>query len=269
MNILFCGDIVGRSGRDVLKEQLPLLKEKYAIDFTIVNGENAAGGFGLTDKICKELFGAGIDVITSGNHMWDKREVMPYIDQEVRLLRPANFPKNNPGRGYHIYRQQTGQSILVINLMGQVFMPPTNDPFEVVEEILAHHQLGRDMDFALVDFHAQAESEKQSMGVFCDGKVTAVLGTHTHVPTADYRILNEGTAYQTDVGMCGDYQSIIGMDREEPLKRFRQKVRYKSFSTANGEGTVRGIVIEADDKTGLAKKIIPIEVGQPIYQERV
>src|SRR4029079_1517056 len=217
MRVLFCGDIVVRAGRDVVIREVPLLRQKQAIDFVIVNGENAAAGFGITARICADLHQAGVDCITTGNHVWDQKEIISYIAQDKRLLRPVNCPPGTPGWGRNLFETVKRKKVLVINVMLRLFMDALDDPFRAVDEELARHVLGRTADFILVDMHGEASSEKQVLGHHLDGRVRAVLGTHTHVPSADCWILPRGSAYQTDVGMCGDYDSIIGMKKETAM----------------------------------------------------
>lgn len=232
-----------------------------ALDFIVVNGENAAGGFGITDKIAKELLDAGVDCITTGNHAWDQRQVIPFMDEEPRLLRPLNYPKGTPGRGIGIYDARNGARVLVINAMGRVFMDPLEDPFAAVDMALAQAPLGQDVDFALVDFHGEATSEKMAMGRFVDGRASLCVGTHSHVPTADAQVLDGGTAYQTDAGMCGDYNSVIGMDPAEPLQRFTKKISNGRMSAAHGPATLCGVVVTSDPATGLAQSVEPLRLG--------
>ncbi len=266
MRLLFLGDVVGRAGRTAVYENLPDLKEKLATDFVIVNGENAAGGFGITDKICAELYAAGADVITTGNHVWDKREILDYIADDPKLLRPQNFPKDVPGTGIGTYEAGNGARVMVINVMGRIFMAPLDDPFAAVEQALAEHRLGETADIIVVDFHGEATSEKNAMGYFADGRASLVIGTHSHVPTGDHRILPGGTAYQTDAGMCGDYDSIIGMEKDEPLYRFTRGLPGGRFEAASGDATVCGVLVDIDDKTGLAAAIDPVRVGGHLGQ---
>ena len=262
MKILFLGDMVGRSGREAVFTNLPGLVENLKADFVIVNGENAAGGFGITEEIFNQTLEAGADVVTTGNHVFDQREALGVADREDRFLRPANFPAGTPGRGSFVYEARNGARIVVMNIMGRVFMhPDLDDPFASVEEKLDGLELRRDADAIFVDFHAEATSEKQCFAHYVDGRVSAVAGTHTHVPTADYQVLNGGTAYISDVGMCGDYNSSLGMDKEEPINRFVTKVPRGRFEPAMGEATVCGVGIVVDDDTGLAKSIAPLRVG--------
>ncbi len=256
MKILFCGDVVGRAGRDVVVKELPRMKRDLALDFIIVNGDNAAGGFGITPAITKDFFAAGADVVTGGDHVWDQKELIPMLATEKRLLRPHNFPKQNPGKGCEIFTSISGKKIMVIHLLGQVFHKEhTACPFAMADELLTGHKLGVNMDAIIVDFHAEATSEKTAMGQYLDGRVSCVVGSHTHVPTADARILKKGTAYQTDAGMCGDYDSVIGFDARVPIERFLNKVGKTKLEPANGNGTLCGLLVETNDKTGLAVKV--------------
>lgn len=261
MKILFCGDLVGRSGREVVLAHVPRLRAALGLDFVVANGENAAGGFGITEKICTELFDVGIDVITGGNHSWDQREALSFIEREPRLLRPENFPAGTPGRGVGVFPAGGGRKVLVVNLMGRLFMDPLDDPFACVDRVLARFRLGASVDAVLLDFHAEATSEKMAMGHYVDGRVSLCVGTHTHVPTADTMILNGGTAYQTDAGMCGDYDSVIGMEKAVPLARFTRKLPTERMAPAMGDGTLCGTLVETDDATGLAVKIAPVRIG--------
>ncbi len=261
MKLLFCGDIVGRPGREAVTGRLPGLRETLALDFVIANGENAAGGFGITAKICDQLFAAGVDAISGGNHSWDQREALGFIDREPRLLRPQNFPAGTPGRGAGVFDVPGGRKILVLNVMGRLFMDPLDDPFACVQRELAKHRLGVTDQAIVVDIHAETTSEKMAMGHFVDGRASLCVGTHTHVPTADAMILPGGTAYQSDAGMCGDYDSVIGMDKAVPLARFTRKLPTERLSVASGEGTLCAVYVEIDDKTGLATKIAPLRAG--------
>lgn len=261
MRILFCGDIVGRSGREVVKAHLPRLRREWAIDFVIANGENAAAGFGITAKICVELFEAGVDAITGGNHSWDQREALAVIGGEPRLLRPHNYPAGTPGRGVAVFDAGRGRKVLVLNVMGRLFMDPLDDPFACVERELAAHRLGRTVQAIVLDVHAEATSEKMAMGHFVDGRVSLCIGTHTHVPTADHMILAGGTAYQSDAGMCGDYDSVIGMEKSVPIARFTRKLPTERLSAATGSGTLCAVFVETDETSGLARQIVPIRIG--------
>ena len=257
MKLLILGDLMGNSGMKALEQNLNKIVKDQNIDFTILNGENAADdGKGITKDIADELFNLGVDVITSGNHIWDKQETIDYIDKENRLLRPANLAEGSPGKGYEIYISKNKKyKIGVINLMGNVFMRKTEDAFQSAKKISKKVVLKKDVDFLVVDFHGEITSEKMAIGHFFDGLSTCVVGTHTHVPTADTRILEKGTAYQTDIGMCGDYNSVIGMNKENSIKKFlKDKDAVKHFP-AEGEGTLSGIIVEANLETGLAKKV--------------
>ena len=260
VRILFVGDIFGRPGREILRDHLADVVATRSIELVIVNGENAAAGFGLTPSLAEEFLALGADVITSGNHVWDRREIVPYIARDPRLLRPVNYPPGTPGRGDGIYPLADGRQVLVVNAMARLFMDAIDDPFAAIERILSAYPLGS-VAAILVDFHGEATSEKTSMGHFCDGRVSAVLGTHSHVPTADHRILAKGTAYITDVGMCGDYDSVIGMQKEAAVSRFTRKMPGERLEVADGEATFCAVMIETDDATGLAKRIAPLRLG--------
>ncbi len=266
MRLLFLGDVVGRSGRVAVVSQLPMLRDRYKLDFIIVNGENAAGGFGINEKIANEFFDAGADVITTGNHAFDQRETLSHIGREDRLLRPANYPEGTPGKGAGLFTAQNGTQVLVVNLMGRVFMQELDCPFQRISRELEACPMGAAADIVFVDMHAEASSEKQAMGYFLDGKVSAVVGTHTHVPTADDRILPQGTAYMSDAGMCGVYDSILGMEKDEPVNRFVTRVNGGRFAPVTGEAAISGVVIHIDQATGLAKNICPLRLGPDIRQ---
>tara|TARA_B100001057_G_scaffold483300_1_gene559823 strand:+ start:339 stop:1145 length:807 start_codon:yes stop_codon:yes gene_type:complete len=263
MNLLILGDVMGASGRKALSNKLPDLIKINKIDFVIVNGENASDdGRGITQEIAEEFFKIGVDVITSGNHIWDKKETTDYIEKEHRLLRPANLVNGSPGKGYKIYLSKNKKfKVGVINLMGNVFMRKTEDVFKKAQEINNKIKLKKDVDFLVVDFHGEITSEKMAAGYLFDGHATCVVGTHTHVPTADTRILDGGTAYQTDIGMCGDYNSVIGMNKENSINRFLKKKDAKSHFPAEGEGTLSGVIVETNFETGLAKKITRLILG--------
>ena len=262
MNILILGDIVGPSGREALIKKLPNLIKKKKLDFVIVNGENAAdSGVGITKKNTEEFFEAGTDVITSGNHIWDEKETMEFISSEKRLLRPENLIKGSPGLGYGIFKSKNNKKIAVINLMGNIFMKKCEDVFETAKKFIQEIKLKKDADFIVVDMHGEITSEKMAMGYLFDGKVTIFVGTHTHVPTSDHRILEKGTAYQTDIGMCGDYNSVIGMNRDNSLKKFFKDPSAIKHYPALGEATISGLMVVADDNTGLAKRVEPIIAG--------
>ena len=263
MNLLILGDIMGVSGRKALFNRLPDLIKTNKIDFVIANGENASDdGKGITKEIAEELFKIGVDVITSGNHIWDKKETTDFIEKEIRILRPANLVNGSPGKGYRIYFSKDKKfKVGVINLMGNVFMRKTEDVFKTAKEICKKLRLKKEVDFLVVDFHGEITSEKMAAGHFFDGRATCVVGTHTHVPTADTRILNGGTAYQTDLGMCGDYNSVIGMNKENSIKRFFKEKDAVSHFPAEGEGTLSGVIVETNFKTGLAEKITRVIYG--------
>ena len=266
MKLLYLGDIVGRTGRKLALEKIPELRKSLKLDFVVINGENAASGFGITGKMCDEFFAAGVDVISTGNHIWDQKETKNHIAGEPRLIRPINFPTGTPGRGSVMVQDTRGRNLLVINVMGQVFMNALDDPFAAVDAELKKYPLGSVAKFILVDIHAEATSEKMGMGHFCDGRASLVVGTHSHIPTADAQIFDGGTAYQTDAGMCGDYNSVIGMDKAEPLQRFTRKMSSGRFSPALGDATLCGVYVETDDKTGLAKRIEPLRLGARLHE---
>jgi metallophosphoesterase (TIGR00282 family) len=255
MNILFLGDVVGRSGRDAVVKHLPKLRSEWQLDFIVVDGDNAAGGFGSTPQTVKDFFAAGADVVTGGDHIWDQKEIVPYLAQEKRLLRPQNFPQQAPGTGHGVFTTASGKKILVLHLLGQVFHKEhTNCPFATADTILESYRLGAGVSAIIVDFHAEATSEKMAMGKHLDGRVSVVVGSHTHVPTNDARVLPKGTAYQTDAGMCGDYDSVIGFDPAGPMERFLTKIPKARMEPASGEATVCGLLVEIDEATGLAKQ---------------
>ena len=255
MRIIFLGDVVGKSGCMALKENLKNIIKDKKIDFVIVNGENAADqGVGITEKISKDLFSYGVNVITTGNHVWDLKETAEYITREKKLLRPFNLPETAPGSGFEIYNLSNGLKIGVLNLMGNIFMKKCEDVFKSSVLFLKNNMLKENFDFLVVDFHGEITSEKMAIGHFFDGKATLVVGTHTHVPTNDVRILENGTAYQTDAGMCGDYNSVIGMNKENSLNKFLKKEAVKHFP-AIGEASLCGLIVDANIKTGLAEKV--------------
>ncbi len=266
MRMLFLGDVVGRSGRTAVMEQLPGLRERYALDFVVVNGENAAGGFGITEPILNELLDAGADVVTTGNHVFDQREALVFIERHDRMLRPLNFPPGTPGKGVGLFKTKSGAEVLVINAQGRVFMTDLDDPFRAIERELDACGLKAGADAILIDFHAEATSEKEALGHFVDGRASAVIGTHTHVPTADQQILGGGTAYISDAGMCGDFDSVLGMDKEEPIQRFLTKIPTGRFAPSSGEATLCGVAIEVDDATGLARAVAPLRLGGRLAQ---
>jgi 2',3'-cyclic-nucleotide 2'-phosphodiesterase len=261
MRILFVGDVVGRPGRTILQEQLPKLRERWKLDAAIVNGENAAGGFGITEEIFSDFIDAGADAVTLGNHSWDQREALVFITRADRLIRPVNYPAGAPGRGAMLIDLRDGRRILVINALGRLYMDAVDDPFRAVEREVEACPLLQACDAIVVDMHAEATSEKQAMGYFLDGRVSLVVGTHTHAPTADHRILPQGTAYQSDAGMTGNYDSILGMDRREPIRRWLEKTPGSRLEVAEGAGALCGLAVETDDRTGLAVKVAPVRVG--------
>jgi 2',3'-cyclic-nucleotide 2'-phosphodiesterase len=255
MKILFLGDVVGISGRSMVLHTLLTEIENKKIDFVVVNGENAAdAGVGITQEICKDFYNCGVNVITTGNHVWDQKETMSHIEKESRLLRPKNLFEPSPGKGFGIFTAKNGMKVGVLNLMGNVFMKKCEDAFEAAEQFMKKYELKEDYDFLIVDFHGEITSEKAAMGHFFDGKATLVIGTHTHVPTNDARVLKGGTAYQTDAGMCGDYNSVIGMNKENSINRFLKKKSIKHFP-AVGEATLSGVIVNCDIETGLATNI--------------
>ncbi len=268
MRILFIGDIVGRSGRTALSERLPGLIRDWKLDFVAINGENAAGGFGITEAIYQEFIDAGADVVTGGNHSWDQKEALVFIERAPRLLRPINFPPGTPGRGVALIDARNGARVLVVNAMGRVFMDPLDDPFAAVERELSACPLKLGADAIIVDMHCEATSEKQAMGYFCDGRASLVVGTHTHVPTADHQVLSGGTAFISDVGMTGDYNSVIGMGKDEPLNRFLRKIPSSRFEPALGEATLCALAIETEDATGLARRVAPVRLGGRLEEVR-
>ncbi|EJW12891.1 Phosphoesterase [Rhodovulum sp. PH10] len=264
MRILFIGDVVGRSGRTIVSERVPALVRDWALDFVVINGENAAGGFGITELIYHDMLAAGADAVTLGNHSWDQRETLVFIDRADKLVRPLNYPSGTPGRGAALVEARNGARVLVINLMGRIFMDPLDDPFQAVEREISACPLREAADAIVVDIHAETTSEKQAVGHFLDGKASLVVGTHTHAPTADHRILPHGTAFMTDVGMTGDYDSVIGMAKDEPLGRFLRRIPHGRFEPAMGPATLCGIAVETDDTTGLAKKVAAVRIGGPL-----
>jgi 2',3'-cyclic-nucleotide 2'-phosphodiesterase len=261
MRFLFLGDVVGRAGRKAISETLPGLRKRYALDFVVINGENAAGGFGITEAIVGELLDAGADAVTLGNHAFDQKDTLVYIERQPRLIRPLNFPKGTPGRGAGLFKAKNGAEVLVINAMGRVFMTELDCPFRSIDNEITACALKQSADAIVIDFHAEATSEKQSLGYFVDGRASCVIGTHTHTPTSDERILPQGTAYQSDAGMCGDYNSVLGMDIEEPVNRFLTKIPRGRFEPAIGPATISGLAVEIDDKTGLATRLKAIRLG--------
>ncbi len=266
MRILFVGDVVGRSGRTIVAARLPGLIRDWKLDFVVVNGENAAGGFGITEAIYGEFIDAGADAITLGNHAWDQKEALVFIERAPRLIRPINYPAGTPGRGAALIAAKNGGRVLVVNAMGRIFMDPLDDPFTAVEHELVACPLHKGADAVIVDIHGEATSEKQSMGYFCDGRASLVVGTHTHTPTADLRIMAGGTAFMSDVGMTGDYDSVIGMAKEEPLQRFTRRIPTARFEPASGPATLCAVAVETDPATGLAAHIGAVRLGGCLEQ---
>ncbi len=257
VRILFASDVVGKAGRRVLSQVIPLLRREKGVDLCVANGENAAGGFGITANIVGKLYSYGVDVITSGNHIWDRKEVLDYIGEDERLLRPANYPPQAPGRGWGVYDSAGGVKVGVLNLQGRVYLPSIDCPFRVAS--LGLEALKEEAKVIIVDMHAEATSEKQAMGWYLDGKVSAVIGTHTHVPTADETILPQGTAYITDVGMCGAYDSVIGMDKSVVLSRFTTQIPYR-FIPAKGDLRFSGLLLDVDPATGRALEVERVRI---------
>ncbi len=266
MRILLLGDICGPAGMKIIKSKLRELIKEKKIDFTVANGENAAeNGKGITKKNFKDLMNSGVDVVTSGNHIWDQKEILEMIDEEKKLIRPANLLEGQPGNGFGIYEIKN-KKIAVINLIGNVFMKKSQDLFSFTEKIIKKIQLKKNADFIIIDIHGEITSEKMALGHFLDGKVTIVVGTHTHVPTSDTKILKNGTAYQTDLGMCGDYDSVIGMNKDNSIKKFRKDPSAESHYPADGDASLSGVIVDADDETGLANNIFQIIFGGNLKQ---
>ncbi len=262
MKLLFLGDVMGRSGRDAVTRRLPGLRADWGLDFVVVNGENATSGVGLSGDHAKALLAAGADCVTLGDHAFDQKDMLAFAETEPRIIRPLNYAKSAPGRGARLFEARGGRKVLVAQVLGQVFMKrPFDDPFSAIDAVLKAHPLGGQAQAVLIDMHCEATSEKMAMGHWCDGRASLVVGTHTHVPTADMQILGAGTAYQTDAGMCGDYNSVIGMDRAEPMRRFITGMAKERFTPAAGEATLCGTYVETDDKTGLATRIRAVRVG--------
>ena len=265
--MLFLGDVIGRSGRAAVAERLPALRAEWGLDFVVVNGENATSGAGLSGDHARALLAAGADCVTLGDHAFDQKDMASFIESEPRILRPINFSKVAPGRGWRVFTATQGRKVLVAQVLGQVFMKrPFDDPFSAVEQVLKAHPLGGAVQAALIDVHAEATSEKMGMGHWCDGQASLVVGTHTHVPTGDAQILPGGTAYLTDAGMCGDYNSVIGMEKMEPLRRFITGMVKGRFEPAMGEATLSGVFVETDDRTGRALRVRMIRVGGRLEQ---
>ncbi|MEE9379796.1 MAG: TIGR00282 family metallophosphoesterase [Hyphomonadaceae bacterium] len=264
MRLAYFGDVVGKPGREAVLAHLPQLKVQLRVDFAVVNAENAAGGFGITETIAGDLFAAGADCLTLGDHSWDQREALTYIEREDRLLRPVNYPIGSgaPGKGAYLYTLPDGRRVGVVLLQGTVFMKGTLDnPFNAVDTELDAMPLGTVADAVIVDMHCEATSEKMAMGHYCDGRASLVVGSHTHVPTADTMVLTGGTAYQSDAGMCGDYDSVIGMKKEISIHRFKTQMPGERYQPATGDGTLCGVYVETDDATGLAQRVEPIRMG--------
>ena len=268
MKILFLGDVVGRSGRTAIIEQLAKLREDWKLDFVVVNGENASNGAGLTSAHAKALLDAGADVLTLGDHSFDQKDMIQFCEAEPRIIRPLNFSKSAPGKGAKVFEASRGRKVLVAQALGQVFMKrPFDDPFSALETMLKAHPMGGHVNASLIDIHCEATSEKMAVGHFCDGRASIVVGTHTHVPTSDTMILPGGTAFQSDAGMCGDYNSVIGMDKAEPLRRFITGMPKGRFEPANGEATLSGIYVETDDRTGKATRVEAVRQGGRLSQQ--
>ena len=262
MRILFLGDVMGRAGRAAVAERLPGLRADWKLDFVVVNGENASGGMGLTPEHARVLLGAGADVLTLGDHAFDQTGMLQFIESEPRVLRPLNYAMGAPGKGARVFEAPGGRKVLVAQVLGQVFMKrPFDDPFAAVDAVLKAHPRGGLVQASLLDVHAEATSEKMAMGHFCDGRASVVVGTHTHVPTADAVVMPGGTAYQTDAGMCGDYDSVIGMQKDEPLRRFVSGMGRERFTPALGEATLSGLYVETEDRTGRATRAVPVRLG--------
>ncbi len=266
MRILFIGDIMGRAGREALELYLPKLKRDLKIDVAIINGENAAHGRGITEKFCNDFYSYGADIITTGDHIWDQREIVKYITRDEKLIRPANFPANTPGNGFYLHELMDGRKILVVNLLCRVFMPPQDCPFAKMEEILQEYKIGLNCNAIFVDLHGEASSEKMAFGQHFSGRVSAVIGTHTHIPTADAHIMNGKTAYMTDAGMSGDYDSVIGTKKETSIHRFLHKTPGEHFIPASENKMLCGAVVETSDNTGIAKSIEPLRVGDVLSE---
>ncbi len=267
MKILFLGDVMGRAGRAAVAAHLPLLRDEWRLDFVVVNGENATSGMGLSGDHAKDLLEAGADVITLGDHAFDQKDMLSFIEKEQRIIRPINFSKAAPGSGARVFTAKGGRKVLVAQVLGQVFMKrPFDDPFSALDATLRQYPMGGQVQASLIDFHCEATSEKMAAGHFCDGRASIVVGTHTHVPTADAMILPGGTAYMTDAGMCGDYNSVIGMEKTEPMRRFVTGMPKSRFTPALEEATLAGLYIETDDRTGKATRVAPVRQGGRLMQ---
>jgi metallophosphoesterase (TIGR00282 family) len=265
MRLLFIGDVIGRAGRSAIADHVPRLREKLGLDFVVANGENAAGGFGITETIAQDFLNAGVDCITLGNHSFDQREALIFLERAPHVLRPVNYPQGTPGRGAWLYETRKGQRVLVVSVIGRVFMDALDDPFAAVERELSACPLGQAADAIILDLHAEASSEKQALANYADGRVSMAVGSHTHVPTADWRILPHGTAFQSDAGMTGDYDSVIGMDKDEPIRRFIRKTPGSRFEPAEGPATLCGLFVETGPN-GLATRAEPVRVGGLLSQ---
>lgn len=262
MRCLFLGDVVGRAGRAAIIDTLPRLRRDWQLDFVVVNGENATAGMGLSASHAKALLAAGIDCLTLGDHAFDQRDMLQFIETEPRILRPLNIAKVAPGKGARLFEAAGGRKVLVVQALGQVFMKqPYDDPFSALDPVLRAHPLGGLAQAVIVDIHCEATSEKMATGHYCDGRASLVVGTHTHVPTSDAQILPGGTGYLTDAGMCGDYHSIIGMEKTEPMRRFVTGMAKERFTPANGTATLSGVFVETDDRTGRTTRIAPVRLG--------
>ncbi len=269
MKILFLGDVMGRAGRAAVAERLPGLRAEWALDFVVVNGENASSGAGLTGAHARALLDAGADCVTLGDHAFDQKDMLQFIETEPRVLRPLNYARQAPGRGARVFEAPGGRRVLVAQALGQVFMKrPFDDPFSALDAVLRAHPLGAAVNAAVIDFHAEATSEKMGVAHWCDGRASLVVGTHTHVPTADARILDGGTAAMTDAGMCGDYDSVIGMDRAEPMRRFVTGMVRGRFEPAGGPATLSGVLVETDDRSGKALRVAPVRLGGRLAEAR-
>jgi 2',3'-cyclic-nucleotide 2'-phosphodiesterase len=262
MRILFLGDVMGRAGRAAVADRLPGLRKDWALDFVVVNGENASGGMGLTGAHAKALLEAGADCLTLGDHAFDQKDMLAFIEQEPRVIRPLNYAKAAPGKGSRLFTDARGRKVLVAQVLGQVFMKrPFDDPFSAIQPVFHAHPLGGMAQAVIVDMHCEATSEKMAMGHWCDGRASLMVGTHTHVPTADAMILPGGCGYLTDAGMCGDYNSVIGMQKDEPMRRFITQMSSARFEPAGGEATLSGVFVETDDRSGKATRIAPVRIG--------
>ncbi|MCA1776737.1 MAG: TIGR00282 family metallophosphoesterase [Loktanella sp.] len=268
MRVLFLGDVMGRAGRSAITEHLPKLRQEWRLDFVVVNGENATSGHGLSADHAKLLLDAGADAVTLGDHAFDQKDMLSYIEREPRIIRPLNFSKSAPGAGARVFSDARGRKVLVAQVLGQVFMKrPFDDPFSALDPILKQYPMGGQLAASLIDVHCEATSEKMAMGHYCDGRASIVVGTHTHVPTADAMILPGGTAFQSDAGMCGDYQSVIGMEKAEPLRRFVTGMPKGRFTPATGAATLSGLYVETDDQTGKATSVTMVRQGGALSED--